>query len=84
MTTGSASEPNSRLGEPLERGEEAVVTHHEKPVARMISEGRPNLDQVQQAVATLNRIRNGIMTRAQGQPNLSDDEVRSAIDEGRD
>jgi len=86
MATVTAFEAKTRFGELLERvgrGEEIVITRHEKPVARIIPEGRPSLERVRQAVATLNRIRNGIVTRTQGRPKLSDDEVRSAIEEGR-
>ena len=86
MATVTAFEAKTRFGELLERvgrGEEIVITRHEKPVARIIPEGRRSLDQVRLAVATLNRLRDGIKARTKGRAKLTDDEVRSAIEEGR-
>ncbi len=86
MGTITAVEAKIRFGELLERvgrGEEIVITRHEKPVARIVPEGRRNLGQVRQAVAALTQLRLRINGRAKGRAKLSDAEVRSAIDEGR-
>ncbi len=86
MSTVTAFEAKTRFGELLERvsrGEEIVITRHEKPVARIVPEGRQNLDQVRQAVSALNQLRREIGGRTKGRGKLSDAEVRSAIEEGR-
>ena len=86
MATITAFEAKTRFGELLERvarGEEIVITRHEKPVARIIPEGRRNLEQVRQAVATLTQLQSRIRGRSKGQSKLSDAEVRAAIEEGR-
>lgn len=83
MSTITAFEAKTRFGELLERvarGEEVVITKHDKPVARIIPEGRPSLEQVKEAVAGLRRLRQEI---ARTSPPLSDEEIRSAINEGR-
>ncbi len=86
MSTVTAFEAKTRFGELLERvsrGEEIVITRHEKPVARIVPEGRQNLEQVRQAVSALNQLRQEIVGRTKGRTKLSDAEVRSAIEEGR-
>jgi len=53
MATVTALEAKTRFGELLDRvsrGEEIVITRHEKPVARMVPEGRPALSQIRDAV----------------------------------
>ena len=86
MVTITAFEAKTRFGELLERvgrGEEIIITRHEKPVARIVPEGLRNLTQVRQAVATLNQLRLQISGRPKGRTKLSNAEVRSAIEEGR-
>jgi prevent-host-death family protein len=86
MITVSALEAKTRLGKLLDRvarGEEIVITRHEKPIARMIPEGQRRLVVVQQAVTELRRLQERIRARTKGRGRLSDSEVRSAIDEGR-
>lgn len=86
MGTVSAFEAKTRFGELLERvgrGEEIVITRHDKPVARIVQEGPRNLEQVQQAVLALEQLRRQIRARSRGRAKLSDAEVRSAIEEGR-
>lgn len=86
MATITAFEAKTRFGELLERvgrGEEIVITRHEKPVARIVPMGRRSLEQVRQAVADLTQLRRQISGRARGRAKLSDAEVRSAIEEGR-
>ena len=84
MSTVTALEAKTRFGELLERvarGEEIVITKHDKAVARMVPEGGPNLDNVRLGVNALRQLQEEIRKRTKGK--LSDDEVRSAIEEGR-
>lgn len=86
MATITAFEAKTRFGELLERvakGEEVVITRHDKPVARIIPEGAASLNQVREAVLRLDRVRQAIHKRTKRQAKLSDSEVRSAINEGR-
>jgi prevent-host-death family protein len=86
MITVTALEAKTRFGKLLDRvarGEEVVVTRHDKPVARMIpAEGRA-LSAVRQGVAQLQQLQTQIRARTRGKASLSDDEVRTAIEEGR-
>jgi prevent-host-death family protein len=86
MITVTALEAKNRFGKLLDRvarGEEVVVTRHDKPVARMVpAEGR-QLSAVRQAVAELKQIQGRIRVRTKGKGALSDSEVRSAVEEGR-
>jgi antitoxin (DNA-binding transcriptional repressor) of toxin-antitoxin stability system len=48
----SAVEAKTRFGELLrrvERGEEIVITRHDRPVARVVREGAPNLESVKRS-----------------------------------
>lgn len=86
MPTVTAFEAKTRFGELLERvgrGEEIVITRHDKAVARIVPEGPRNLEQVRQAVLDLHRLRQEIGRRARRRARLSDAEVRAAIEEGR-
>ena len=86
MGTVTAFEAKTRFGELLERvgrGEEIVITRHDKPVARIVQEGRQGLHVVQQAVQGLEQLRQQIALRSKGRAKLSDAEVRSAIEAGR-
>ena len=86
MSSVTAFEAKTRFGELLDRvakGEEVVITRHDKPVARMVPEGVPSLADVRVAVAGLRELRNEIRDRFKGKAKLSDAEVRAAIDEGR-
>ena len=81
----TALEAKTRLGELLDRvshGEEIVITRHDKPVARLVPEGRPSLEQVRKAVADLQKLRSEMRGRRGFRP-LSAREIRSAIEEGR-
>jgi prevent-host-death family protein len=72
-----------KLLDRVARGEEVVVTRHDKPVARMVpAEGR-QLSAVRQAVAELKQLQGRIRIRTKGKDSLSDAEVRSAVEEGR-
>ncbi len=86
MNTVTALEAKTRLGELLNRvarGEEIVITRHEKPVARMVPEGGRNLVDIRLGVAGLREVQGAIQKRSKGKAHLSDAEVRTAIDEGR-
>lgn len=82
----TAFEAKTRFGQLLERvvrGEEVVITRHEKPVARLIPEGRASLASVRDAVAKLRALRKRIAKRTSGQSQLSLDDIQSAVKEGR-
>jgi len=81
----SSPEARKRFGELLNRvarGEEIVITRHDKPVARIVPEGRQSLDQVRRAVEDLRALREQIARRKGFKP-LSDKEIKDAINEGR-
>ena len=85
MATVTALEAKTRFGELLDRvsrGEEIVITRHEKPVARMIPEGRRALTEVREAVSELQALRQE-MGKRRGFKPLTDKEIRDAIEEGR-
>lgn len=84
MTKISAFEAKTRFGELLDRvsrGEEVVITRHDKPVARLVPEGARRLDDVRRAVAGLRELQDRIGRRSKAR--LTDRDVRNAIDEGR-
>jgi prevent-host-death family protein len=84
MATVSAFEAKTRFGELLDRvskGEEVVITRHDKPVARLVPEGAQRLDEVRRAIAGLRALQERIRRRSKA--TLTGREVRSAIDEGR-
>jgi len=84
MSKVTAFEAKTRFGELLERvsrGEEVVITRHDKVVARLVPEGPQRLDEVRRAVSGLRELQSRIRRRSRAK--LSDREVRSAIEEGR-
>lgn len=84
MATVTAFEAKTRFGELLERvsrGEEVVITRHDKPVARLIPEGTTRPDEVRRSVEGLRQLRQRIRSRSR--TGLSDAEVRRAIERGR-
>jgi prevent-host-death family protein len=84
MATVTAFEAKTRFGELLERvskGEEVVITRHDKPVARLIPEGARRRDEVRRSVDGLRALQQRIKRRTRGK--LSDRDVRDAIDKGR-
>jgi prevent-host-death family protein len=85
MATVTAFEAKTRFGELLERvshGEEIVITRHDKPVARIIPEGRPSLARIQLAAQDLKNLRQEIGKRKGFKP-LTDKEIKDAINQGR-
>ena len=84
MAKVTAFEAKTRFGELLERvsrGEEVVITRHDKPVARLVPEGAQRLDEVRRSVQGLRDLQQRIRRRSKAK--LSDRELRSAIEEGR-
>lgn len=85
MATVSAFEAKTRFGELLQRvarGEEVVITRHDKPVARIVPEGSHGGARGRQAAADLLSLQKAIGRRTKG-ARLSSAEVRTAIEEGR-
>jgi prevent-host-death family protein len=86
MASVTAFEAKTRFGELLERvakGEEIVITRHDKPVARIVPEGAQRLDDVRRAVGGLRELQRRITRRTRGKGGLSRRDVRAAIEEGR-
>jgi antitoxin (DNA-binding transcriptional repressor) of toxin-antitoxin stability system len=86
MAAVSAFVAKTRFGELLDRvsaGEEIVITRHDKPVARIVREGAPRLDNVRRAVEALRSLQQRIAARGPAKAKLLDRDVRAAIDEGR-
>jgi prevent-host-death family protein len=84
MARVTAFEAKTRFGELLERvakGEEVVITRHDKPVARLIPEGTARLDEVRRSADGLRELQQRIRRRSRAR--LSDRDVRAAIDDGR-
>ena len=85
MSTVTSFEAKTRFGELLDRvsrGEEIVITRHDKPVARIVPEGRSSEVQVRQAVHDLRKLRKEIAQR-KGFTPLTDEEIRDAVTHGR-
>lgn len=85
MGTVTALEAKTRFGELLDRvarGEEIVITRHDKPVARIVPEGRKSLESIRQAVQNIRALRQEIAQQKGFKP-LTDKEIRDAINEGR-
>ncbi len=86
MESVTALEAKTRFGQLLERvakGEEIIITRHEKAVARLVPEGRRNLASVREAVADILELRQQIFEQNKGKPKLTAAEVKSWIGEGR-
>ena len=84
MAKITAFEAKTRFGELLDRvaqGEEIIITRHDRPAARLIPEGAQRYDEVRRSVAGLRGLQQRIRRRSKAK--LSDQEVQSAIDEGR-
>lgn len=84
MATITAFEAKTRFGELLDRvarGEEVVITRHDKAVARLVPEGAPRPDEVRRSVEGLRDLQERI--RSRGKVRLSEREVRAAIEHGR-
>jgi prevent-host-death family protein len=87
MASVTAFDAKTRFGRLLERvaqGEEIVITKHDKPVARLVPEGRPSLVAVRATVAALRELRHRIAARTSGKSKLSFADFKSAVEEGRE
>ena len=85
MAIVTAFQAKTRFGELLDRvvrGEEIVITRHDKAVARLIPEGGANLERARQAVAELRAARLRMAKRRGFEP-LTDQEIKDAVDAGR-
>lgn len=85
MASLSSSEARKQFGELLERvarGEEIVITRHDKPVARIVPEGDGSLETIRKAVDSMRENRRRMAQRKGFKP-LTDQEIRDAINEGR-
>lgn len=86
MASVTAYEAKTRFGKLLERvarGEEVVITKHEKPVARLVPEGRATLQSIREAVSKLRELRSRIAERIGGESKLNFEDFKSAVEEGR-
>ncbi len=86
MASVTAFEAKTRFGKLLERvtrGEEIVITRHEKPVARIVPEGRSHLAEIRAAAAGLRGLRQRIAKRLRDKPTLTHAQVARLIQEGR-
>jgi prevent-host-death family protein len=84
MATVTAFEAKTRFGELLDRvakGEEVVITRHDKPVARLVPEGARRHDDVRRSVEGLRDLQQRIRRRSKARLTARD--VRAAIDQGR-
>lgn len=82
----TASEARTRFGRLLDRvskGEEIVVTRHDKPAARIVPVGRPERHEVRAATAGLRALRREIAARRGPHPGFGTDEIKSMVEEGR-
>jgi len=85
MRTISAFEAKTHMGKLLDRvanGEEIIITRHDKPVARLVPEGRASEESLRETVSALRHLRAKIAAR-KGTRRLSAREIRSAVSEGR-
>ena len=74
MATISAFDAKARFGELLDRvskGEEIVITRHERPVARLVPEGAQRLEDVRRSVAGLRDLQERIRRRPKGNISMS-------------
>ena len=86
MASVTAFEAKTRFGKLLERvtrGEEIVITRHDRPVARIVPEGRTNVDAVRVAAAALRGLRQRIAKRRGDKPPLTHAQIVRLIQEGR-
>lgn len=85
MATVTAFEAKTRFGDLLERvsrGEEIVITRHDKPVARIVPEGQRRNRDVKAACDALLAIQEEIRRRP-GYRKLTMREIREAKEFGR-
>ncbi len=86
MPKMTAFEAKTRFGELLqrvERGEEIIITRHDRAIARVVREGAPDIESVKRSVERLRQLQQRVRKRTRGRSALSAAEVRSAINHGR-
>ena len=86
MMTIPALEAKTKFGELLDRvlrGEEIIITRHEKPVARLIPEGGRSLAEIRRAAEGLEALQKEIAASISGKCVLSWKEFKSFVEEGR-
>jgi prevent-host-death family protein len=86
MASVTAFEAKTRFGELLKRvsrGEEIVITRHEKAVARIVPEGHRSLEEIRSAVAGLRSLHKRIADRQGRKPKLTQRQIKTLIEEGR-
>ena len=86
MATVTAFDAKTRFGELLDRvasGEEIVITRHDRPVARMVPEGRRSLEQVREAVTGLRHLQAEISKSVPAKAKLNWADFKSFVEEGR-
>jgi prevent-host-death family protein len=84
MATVTAFQAKTRFGELLDRvvrGEEIVITRHEKAVPRLVPEGGANLERTRKAVAEPRAGRSLIANRRGFRP-LTERGIKAAIEQG--
>jgi prevent-host-death family protein len=82
----TAFDAKTRFGEILDRvagGEEIIITRHDKPIARIIPEGRHSREDIRRAIAGLRDLRQQIARRSSGKPKLTSRQIKGFIDQGR-
>ena len=85
MNTVSAFEAKTHMGKLLDRvanGEEIIITRHEKPIARIVPEGRASAESLRETVMGLRALRAKIASRKGGRRSTGR-EIKSAVNEGR-
>ena len=86
MASVTALKAKTNFGELLERvarGEEVIITKHDKPVARLIPEGPRDLKTIREAVSGLRELRQQISKHNKGKGEISESDVKSWVEEGR-
>ncbi len=86
MATVPAFEAKTKFGELLDRviaGEEIVITRHERPVARLISEGVESLADIRRAGEGLEALQKEIGSSEEGKKSITWEDFKAAIEEGR-
>jgi prevent-host-death family protein len=86
MTSVPAFEAKTKFGELLDRvagGEEIIITRHDKPVARLVAEGAPGLEEVRRAAEGLEALQKEIAEFSGRKSRSSWKEFKSFVEEGR-
>ena len=86
MATITAFEAKTHFGQLLDQvasGQEIVITRYDRPVARIVPEGRRDLREAITVVDGLLALQQRIARRTGEKARLTDADVRDAIEEGR-